>query len=731
MNGYINRYIAQGYSIFPCNPDKSPAIAQGFLRATNDIDIVSKQFYKDDLLIGLPTGIINRLLVIDFDLNKLIPGTNDIDTRSVDELIDHVKENHGDLPDTFSVETPSGGRHLYYLLPEGVEIRSGSRFIDKFLPIDIRCEGGYVVAPDGVSYTLYDDVDELDIENLQERCAPLPQWVIESRNKSPEVEIVEYQEENLPQSEVLEIRSALAFLDSDDYVTWYQVGMALKSTGSPSAKGLYHDWSAKSDKYDPAQCEKKWREVTPRDITIASLFHIAKGKGWFTTYQNTPVPLPNTLEQPPIEEIDFEALKKIQQKYENKKFPKHLLRPRGLVGELIDYILEKSMYRQPVLALSSTLCAVGTLGGRKYRTEDDARTNIYCLNVAGASAGKETARKYIKEIFEACGCSNLCGTPKVSSDAAIETTMFENPAQMMPIDEIGRFLEAATSPKAPTFLTKILDVWMELYSQADQTYTCKAYADKDREKKKIDQPNLCILGTTVPKNLYEKGLSFDSATDGFLSRMMIFESYDKILRKNRKRNKLKKPPVEITDQVKALLKKPINMQPQGDLDHMSPSPQIVYKTEEAYDLLDEFDEYLYNLKVELDDNDQIYEMFGRTSQFAEQIALIVAIGMNIDDPMIDAYCMKYGIELALYLSEHMQYIIENFIARNETEHELKKTLKIIRDVGSISHEELSKKMQHLKSYEANDILSKLAAQNRITQQPVGVGENSRIMITAK
>lgn len=730
MNDYIQKYIDQGYSIFPCKKkDKSPLTINGFYNATNDLNTINKQFYKDDLLIGFPTGQKNKIVVIDFDINKKIPKTEYIDPRSADELIEFVKDVYGNLPDTFSVETQSGGRHLYYSLPEGVELRSGSRFLDELLSVDIRAEGGYVIVPDGIMYTVYDDVDELDISNLQERCSILPQWVVDVQQKKNGVflDIDNNKEENLPESEIREIRSALSFISSDNRDDWIRVGLALKSTGSPSGYGLWNEWSKTSNKYNPNDMEKRWDGLKPNEITIASLFQLSKQSGWVTTYEKvTP---------PPIQEIiqndysDPERIKKIQQKYKKKPFPEEFFQVNGLVGDLINYILEKSLYRQPIFALSASLCAVGTLAGRKVRTEDNARTNIYCLNVGSSGAGKETARKYIKEIFEHANCSNLCKVSKVSSDAAIETYMYETNSQLFPIDEVGRFLEAATNKRAPAYLTKIVDVFMELYSQADQTYTCKAYADKEREKK-IEQPNLCILGTTVPKKLYEEGLSYDSATDGFLSRMLIFESDDKILKKQRNRDLKKKPPIEIIDQVTALLKKPINMYPSGNID-LSPEPQIVKKTENAQKLLDDYDDYIFDLKNSLDENGQIFEMFTRTSQTAEQIALIVSVGTNIDNPIITKKEMGYGIKLSQYLSEHMQYIIENFIARNETEHELKKILKIIRTAGSISHEEISREMQHLKSYEANDILSKLSAQNRIQQQVVGEGEFSRVMITAK
>lgn len=76
--------------------------------------------------VGLRTGSISGIGVVDVD-----------------------PENSGEVPDgipqTATVETPSGGLHFYYKIPAGIEIRnSASQIADG---VDVRGEGGYVVFP--------------------------------------------------------------------------------------------------------------------------------------------------------------------------------------------------------------------------------------------------------------------------------------------------------------------------------------------------------------------------------------------------------------------------------------------------------------------------------------------------------------------------------------------------------------------------------------------------------
>ena len=123
-------WVEQGYKIFPIAPGtKIPATPNGFKDATNDRAQII-QWYTDNpnYGVGLPTGLDNNLLVVDCD------G-------------DEGNSNYSD-PNTFSVRTPSGGTHFYYAHQEGIR-NSTSKLAAK---VDIRAEGGYVVAPPTPNY---------------------------------------------------------------------------------------------------------------------------------------------------------------------------------------------------------------------------------------------------------------------------------------------------------------------------------------------------------------------------------------------------------------------------------------------------------------------------------------------------------------------------------------------------------------------------------------------------
>lgn len=718
MNPNVKIFVQQGIKVFACLPDKAPAVHLGFHAATLNMDGLQRQFTQDNFLIGLATGNVNKLVVIDFDIGKKIPGTDDIDQRTVEELMAEVEEQYGPLPDTFSVETKGKGRHLYYKVPF-TSLTSKRRFLDDFLPVDIRANGGYVCTIDDINYTKYDDVNGTGIENILAECAMLPEWVTAYKKKHIAGAVGTTKSvETLPPEEIRELRSALAFLSSDDRDLWIKIGMALKSTGSVSAYGLWNEWSKTSEKYNPEEMEKRWTGLKPSgDVSMSTVFYEAQQLGWVTTYNQAPA---NTKKSNTINKTT----------QERKPFPEDLLRPDGFVGELIDYIGEHSIKPQPILALGAALAATGALEGRKIQTDKGIRTNIYAVGVGVSGCGKEAARKCIKDLFYYAGCGELASVEDIASDASILTSLNlpGRQSQIFLLDEIGRFLKTTNQAQKSPHLYNIISVLLKLYSNANQIFYGKAYADSEKQIQ-IENPNLCIYGTTVPEVMY-RGLTLDSVTDGFLSRMIIFESEDPDPPRNKCKSLTKRPPKEMIETVKRFLKKPVNASPDGNLDQFHPNPQIVPISSAAHDMLDEFTDWISEHRAALRNDNRFDSIYNRTPQIAEQIALIIAGGIDIENPVITESEMSYGIRLSHFLSDHMMYITENFIADNEYHHNVKRILKIIREHESVTLSMIASKVQDIPKYIRNEILDVLKDSEQIVEETEGIGHHKKRIFRA-
>ena len=135
-------YAGKGNPVFPCKPrSKEPLTPHGFKDATTDLARI-RAWWKEspDANIGLPTGAVSGLLVLDIDPRN-----------GGDQSLSDLTAKFGPLPETAIQMTGGGGRHIIFRHP-GVPV-------PKTLAngIDLKGDGGYIVVapsvhPSGIAY---------------------------------------------------------------------------------------------------------------------------------------------------------------------------------------------------------------------------------------------------------------------------------------------------------------------------------------------------------------------------------------------------------------------------------------------------------------------------------------------------------------------------------------------------------------------------------------------------
>lgn len=140
-------YAQTGKPVFPCNPATKQPLAKAWRKTASVDPAVIEKSWKSNpkAMIGLPTGGPAGAFVIDIDA-----GT-DKDTGEVFErgvLLAALENAIGcPLPDTRTSNTPRGGLHLWFRLPDGEAIGNRAGMLPR---IDVRGTGGYVIAPPSV-----------------------------------------------------------------------------------------------------------------------------------------------------------------------------------------------------------------------------------------------------------------------------------------------------------------------------------------------------------------------------------------------------------------------------------------------------------------------------------------------------------------------------------------------------------------------------------------------------
>ena len=165
----IKNYPENGKYIFPCSPEfKSPLVQMGtgFCNASNDKKKLCAWWHLfPSAMIGLVTGIKNNIVVLDVDVHS--KDGNGFNT------LKEFEEAGLNIPDTYRVNTPSGGCHYYFKYPFGYDIRNSVNKVG--LGLDIRSTGGYVIAPGSITIT------GKKYSTVQKKIpfAEMPQWLIE------------------------------------------------------------------------------------------------------------------------------------------------------------------------------------------------------------------------------------------------------------------------------------------------------------------------------------------------------------------------------------------------------------------------------------------------------------------------------------------------------------------------------------------------------------------------
>ncbi|MDB4872497.1 MAG: primase [Gemmatimonadales bacterium] len=164
----------RGWAVFPCRPsDKRPAVPEWDRRACSDPATAGRYWPSPRHNIGVACGP-SGLVVVDLDTPAhggtlpeewRIPGV----VEGADVLAVLVERLGREWPHTYMVRTPSFGTHLYYLKPEGREIRNSAGKVGPM--IDVRAAGGYVVGAGSVTSV---GVYEVLIDSAP---APLPGWL--------------------------------------------------------------------------------------------------------------------------------------------------------------------------------------------------------------------------------------------------------------------------------------------------------------------------------------------------------------------------------------------------------------------------------------------------------------------------------------------------------------------------------------------------------------------------
>ena len=726
------RLVTNGYGILPIGPGTKkpgqfkrgtwadyPEWNRHTERPTTEVEVTTWSAWPE-CGIGLVGGMV---AAVDIDVVE--------DAELALQIEQLARERLGDKPALRIGKAPK--RMLIYRT--AIPFRGIKRH-----PLEVLCLGQQFVAyanhPDtGAPYAWPEEgLADLDITELPEITAEIARAFLDEayallpeqlrqRGLATGSPATEHLQAHSQMGTLPAIEAALKWLPNAelDYDSWVRIGMALKGALGDAGGDIFAGWSAQAAKAVPAATAKAWASFKPDRIGAGTIYHLAMERGWQPGSDLR-------LDGATVSDGEHPAaglLSKLGEHAEGDEEPTAtspftLVMPDGLVGDLTDYMLSTARRPQPLLSLGASLCAIGALMGRQYRTESNLRSNLYVVGIADSGSGKNHAREIINEVFFEAGLAHHLGGNKIASGAGLLTALHRQPAILFQIDEFGMFLAAAADRRrSPRHITEILDNMTELYTAAGGVFLGAEYANRDgsNERRDINQPCLSVYGTTTPLHFWG-ALQGANVVDGSLARFLILPSDEDYPDENIAVGMRQADPALIAGLQSVACgagHQKGNLAGKTADQNTAVNPTIVPMTEEArarFRLLSA--ELTGELRAA--SGTAFTAILARIGENALKLALIVAVGRYPTNPAIDLSAADWAIDFVRHYARRTIAAVERHVADTETEAHLKRLKEVIRAAGSsgITKSEVTRASQWLKSRDRNEILETLIESGDIT-----------------
>jgi hypothetical protein len=199
-----------------------------------------------------------------------------------------------------------------------------------------------------------------------------------------------------------------------------------------------------------------------------------------------------------------------------------LLYPPGLLGHVVQHIIDTDTYPDRRMALWGALSACSKALDRKVIGPTGSTTTLYLILLAATAAGKQHSHDCIRILLRAMGVENLIQAGGLASVQATDDIVKATPNCLVLIDEFGRWLrmilaQTANVSELPGTLCKF---WA-MRPAGSWTITRRAREIVDTVT--IDWPALALSACSTGDQFWD-ACSDDEITGGFLNRCVIFNA---------------------------------------------------------------------------------------------------------------------------------------------------------------------------------------------------------------
>ena len=556
----------------------------------------------------------------------------------------------------FVVRTGSGGksRHYYFKAPDGVSLMGK---LDGYKGIDFK-SSGYVVGAgslhrSGNHYEAVigtpDDIDDAPADLIAKLTKP-ERHRAELNGRAVDVSHAD-------------IADMLSHVDPDaDYDIWNRCGMAVHDATGGTGFEVWDAWSQQGSKYDETRMEVHWRSFgkSANPVTLGTLVHHAEQGGWKqpVTFGGEPpkFDFPDDDQPEAAEDVRADGLPLDIAGVD-------LNRPPGFAGDVAAWVEGQSRRPRLIISVATALHSLGNAFGLHYTDDrDGVNTNLFTFCVAGSRTGKEAIQQASHTIHKAAHLSAAVHGA-IKSEQEITRNLTRHQAALYVVDEVGILLQKiqnAQKKGGAVYLDGVIGLLMAAYSKADGFLPLSGDAKEEqraalekqlaavmkrieendakasdtgkqeafeRALRMIDQglekPFLSMMGFTTPVT-FDQLVDYQSATNGFIGRALIFNERDTAPRSKKRFRK-----VEMSDAMAATIGQLadagcMDQNDSGRVEYYGPRVEIP-TDDAAHDALDAVLTWFEDQAIEHKSRSGLEALFLGAYELVSKISLILAV----------------------------------------------------------------------------------------------------------
>lgn len=323
-----------------------------------------------------------------------------------------------------------------------------------------------------------------------------------------------------------------------------------------------------------------------------------------------------------------------------QEFPRPISFPKGLVGEVADYILHQATRPVPEIALAGAIAFVAGIVGRAYNISGTG-LNQYLLVLAKTGCGKEGAMSGIERLTAAIRknvpmVDDFIGPAAFASGQALIKTLDTRPTFVSVLGEFGLTLQQLSDPRANSATLMLKKVLLDLYTKSgwESVLRSSVYSDSEKNTKIVQAPSVTILGESTPEAFYD-GISTSHIAEGLVPRFLVIEYLGD--RPPRNASGPLAPPDDLVQALTKLVTQALTMSANRTCCEVPIDPH-------AQAILDELDQEA-DRRINAHQSNVEAQLWNRAHLKALKLAALIAVGMDPLAPMVTAECARWAVRM--------------------------------------------------------------------------------------